>query len=208
MAYRGVPLSDQNVNHFIQENSLTHWGRVTHICVGNLTIISPDNGLSPGRRQAIIRTSAGILLIEPSRTNFSEISIAIHTFSFKEMHLKMSSVKWRPFCLGLNVLKISFAKWHPLHLVRNVINLRIMYIIISGWKLIWRGVQSKGLFYSLELTLIPAWISNNIHYKVRDEITYPFPKFNSATVDFGMDKWLNPALNWACTVKPLIDAPY
>ena len=32
----------------------THWGRVTHICVGNLTIISPDNGLSPGRRQAII----------------------------------------------------------------------------------------------------------------------------------------------------------
>ena len=34
--------------------SLTHWGRVTHICVGNLTIIGSDNGLSPGRRQAII----------------------------------------------------------------------------------------------------------------------------------------------------------
>ena len=33
---------------------LTHWGRVTHICVGNLTIIGSDNGLSPGRRQAII----------------------------------------------------------------------------------------------------------------------------------------------------------
>ena len=32
---------------------LTHWGRVTHICVGNLTIIGLDNGLSPGRRQAI-----------------------------------------------------------------------------------------------------------------------------------------------------------
>ena len=31
---------------------LTHWGRVTHICVGNLTIIGSDNGLSPGRRQA------------------------------------------------------------------------------------------------------------------------------------------------------------
>ena len=39
---------------------LTHWGRVTHICVGNLTIIGPDNGLSPGRRQAIIWTNAGI----------------------------------------------------------------------------------------------------------------------------------------------------
>ena len=83
---------------------LTHCGRVTHICVGNLTIIGPDNGLPPGRRQAIIWTNAGILLIEPLRTNFSEISIEIHTFSFKEMHFKMSSGKWRPSCLGLNVL--------------------------------------------------------------------------------------------------------
>ena len=33
---------------------LTHWGRVTHICVGKLSIIGSDNGLSPGRRQAII----------------------------------------------------------------------------------------------------------------------------------------------------------
>ena len=33
---------------------LTHWGRVTHICVGKLTIIGSDNGLSPARRQAII----------------------------------------------------------------------------------------------------------------------------------------------------------
>ena len=84
--------------------SLTHWGRVTHICVGNLTIIGPDNGLSPGRRQAITRTNAVILLIEPLRTNFSEVSIEIHTFSFMKMYLKMSSAKWRPFCLGLIVL--------------------------------------------------------------------------------------------------------
>ena len=44
---------------------LTHWGRVTHICVSKLTIIGSDNGLSPGRRQAIIWTYAGILLIKP-----------------------------------------------------------------------------------------------------------------------------------------------
>ena len=83
---------------------LTHWGRVTHICVSNLTIIGPDNGLSPGRRQAIIWTSAGILLIGPLGTNFSEILIAILTFSVKKMHLKMSSGNWGPFCLGLNEL--------------------------------------------------------------------------------------------------------
>ena len=83
--------------------SLTHWGRVTHICVGNLTIIGSDNGLSPGRRQAIIWTSAEILLIEPPGTSFSEI-IEIHTISFNKMHLKMSSAKWWSFCSGLNVL--------------------------------------------------------------------------------------------------------
>ena len=51
---------------------LSNWGRVTHICVGNLTIIGSDNGLSPGRRQAIIWTNDGILLIGPLGTNFSE----------------------------------------------------------------------------------------------------------------------------------------
>ena len=84
---------------------LTHWGRVTYICVGKLIIIGSDNGLSPVRRQAIIWTNAGILLIGPLGTNFSEILSRIHSFSFKKMHLKMSSAKWRVFCLGLNVLR-------------------------------------------------------------------------------------------------------
>ena len=76
---------------------LTHWGRVTHLCVGKLTIIGSNNGLSPGRRQAIIRTNAGILSIGPLGTNFSEILIEIYVFSFKKMHMKMSSGKWRHF---------------------------------------------------------------------------------------------------------------
>ena len=43
----------------------THWGRVMHTCVSFLTIIGPDNGLSPDRRQAIICPNAMILLIGP-----------------------------------------------------------------------------------------------------------------------------------------------
>ena len=66
--------------------NLTHWGRVTHI-----TIIGSDNGLPPGRRQAIIWTNAGILLNGPMGTKFSEILIEIYTFSLKKIHLKMSS---------------------------------------------------------------------------------------------------------------------
>ena len=88
---------------------LTHSGRVTHICVGNLTIIGSDNGLSPGRRKAIIWTNAGILLIGPLGTNFSEILIGIHKLSFTKNHLKMSSAKWRSFSLGLNVLNAGRA---------------------------------------------------------------------------------------------------
>ena len=84
--------------------SLTHWGRVTHICVCNLIIIDSDNGLLPERSQAIIWTNAEILLIGSLGTNFSEILIEILTFLFKKMHLKILSTKWQPFCLGLNVL--------------------------------------------------------------------------------------------------------
>ena len=67
----------------------THWDRVTHVCVSELTIVGSDNGLSPGRRQAIIKTIAGVLLIVALWTNFSEISREIHAFSFMKMHLKM-----------------------------------------------------------------------------------------------------------------------
>ena len=90
---------------------LTHWGRVTHIFVGNLTSLGPDNGLSPGRHQSIIWSDAGILLIGPLGTNFSEILIDIHTFSFTKMHLKMSA-KWHPFCLSLNVLRSQSVRHH------------------------------------------------------------------------------------------------
>ena len=48
--------------HFRDIKWLTRWGRVTHICVRKLTIIGSDNGLSPGRRKAIIRTNAAKLL--------------------------------------------------------------------------------------------------------------------------------------------------
>ena len=78
---------------------LTHWGRVTHICVSKLTSIGSDNGLSPSRRQAIIWTNAGILLIRPLGTNFSEILIDIRIFSFQKMLWEMAAI-----FLGLNVL--------------------------------------------------------------------------------------------------------
>ena len=93
---------------------------MTHICTSKLTTFGSDNGLSPGRRQAIIWTNAGILLIGPLGTNFSEILIKIYKFSFKKMQLKMSSGKWRPSRLGLNVLTNMDGFWHGFFPVKDM----------------------------------------------------------------------------------------
>ena len=79
---------------------------MTHICVGKLIIIGSYNGLSPDRRQAIIWTNARLLSIGPLPTYFNEILIKLQQFSLTKMHVKLSSAKWRPSCLGLNVLKV------------------------------------------------------------------------------------------------------
>ena len=59
-----------------------------------------------GANSSVPNLIDGILSIGPLGTNVNEISIGVQTFSVKKMHFKMSSAKWRPFCLGLkNVLK-------------------------------------------------------------------------------------------------------
>ena len=83
------------------------------ICVSNLNTIGSDNGLSPGRRQAIIWTNEDIVLIGPLGTNFNEILIEIHIFSFMKIHFKMSSGKRRLCCLGLNVLTNDSSSNNP-----------------------------------------------------------------------------------------------
>ena len=111
--------------HFYPIPFITQWGRETHICVSDLTIIGSDNGLSPGRHQAIIWATAGILLIGPLGTNSDDILIEILIFSFKKMRLKVPSVKWRPFCLGLNVIMCIWC----LHGVVSPTNAGIFYHI-------------------------------------------------------------------------------
>ena len=122
---------------------LTHWGRATIICVSEIIIIGSDNGLSPGRRQAIIWTNVGILLIGPMGINFSEILIEINTFSFKKMHLKMSSAKWRLFRLGLNVLIASSVDHHA-------------HVLIK-WRIMCEGLNRP-------ISQIPQWIRTKSHH--------------------------------------------
>ena len=82
----------------------THRSWVTYICVGNLTTIGSDKGLSPGQRQAITWTNVGILLIGPPR-NKLQWNVYRNSYIFtQENSFEIVVCKWRPFCLGLNVL--------------------------------------------------------------------------------------------------------
>ena len=71
-----------------------------HICVGKLAITGSDDGLAPGRRQAIFWTNAAVLLIRTLGTNFSDILSEINTLSnaFENVVCEMASIFSRPEC--------------------------------------------------------------------------------------------------------------
>ena len=104
--------------------TLTHWGRVTHICVGKRTIIGPDNDMSPGRHQAIIWTNAWVLLIKTLETNFSDSLIEIQIFWLKNKTLEnvsceMLSISSRPQCVNsLRPSDASMRRWTNHHCFR------------------------------------------------------------------------------------------
>ena len=130
---------------------LIYWGRMTQMCVSKLAIIGSDNGLSPGRRQAIIWTNAGLLLFGPLGTNFSEILIKIYTFSFsfKKMHLKMSPWKWRPLRLGLNGLNCCLLSNERHSLVYIIINLPLIWSNNTKMKRNYTSLSNWSKEYSL-----------------------------------------------------------
>ena len=96
-------------------DSLIGWGSLLietaeRICVGNLTIISSNNGLSLDRRLTIIWSNSDLLPIGRLEIKLRVILLALQTFSFKKLHLEMSSAKWGQFCLGLSVLNCTHTK--------------------------------------------------------------------------------------------------
>ena len=118
--------------------------------------------------------------------NFSEIWIETQNFSFMKMHLKMLSVKWRPFCPGTNgQITLRHALIHSDNRMNNLVwcsysswQMRRGTLLLSVWTIPHQSGQavdrtSWGHFYQHGLILIAAWISNYIH-QVWDEITYPF----------------------------------
>ena len=133
---------------------LTHWGRVTHICVSRQTITGSDNGLSLGRRQAIIWTYAGILLIGPLGTNFSENLIKILTFPLTKIRLKLAAILSRPQCVSRNLSPITASNQWCLcqccvYLVRSDITelnwIEIGFLLFSFWIICQPATQTNRL---------------------------------------------------------------
>ena len=137
---------------------LIHWGRVTHICVSKLTIIGSDNGLSPDRCQAIIWINAGILLIGPLGTNFSETKF-IHFHSRKCMQkyrLKMAAILPRPHCV-----KHFLCNWSPRGVPHNSTDDKASLVQVMAWCLI------SAKLLPLSMKPIVNWIHmTKLHYTV------------------------------------------
>ena len=105
----------------------------------------------PGRRQVIIWTNVGLLSIGTLRTNFSEKLSEIYAFSFKKMHFKMSSAKWRQLCFGLNVLTVlkcqkaiyqkTFERHSIVRIFRLYLDLRLFITHIHVRKNWWNSMN-------------------------------------------------------------------
>ena len=150
---------------------LTHWGRVKHLCVSKLTIIGSDNGLSPGRRQAIVWTIAWILLIGPLGTNFSEISKFIHFHFqgnvFENVVWKMAAILSRPQCVDITT-----------HTVMQCMGTVITYVIYGSMCDMY--FHSLDSFTGIRPNTVPVkrshkmWESHLVvnHNKYRDGLQY------------------------------------
>ena len=123
--------------------TLTHWCRVTHICVNKLIIIGLHNGLSSGRHQAIIWINARILLIGLLGTNINDILIEIHIFSLKnpseDVVRKMVAILYRHQCVNCVHSKVCVLK---------------MMGELKTWIIL---IRSMKMPYFVSVQKTPAW---------------------------------------------------
>ena len=81
---------------------LTHWCRLTHICISKLTTIGSDNGLSPDRHQAIIWTSARFCQLNPWEQTSVKFHRILYIFidenAFEIVVWKLAAILPRPQC--------------------------------------------------------------------------------------------------------------
>ena len=82
--------------------ALTHSSRVMHICVGDLTIIGSDNGLSPGWHQDLNQYWNIVnwtLMNKLQRNFYQNYDIFIQEQAFESVICEMAAILSRPQCV-------------------------------------------------------------------------------------------------------------
>ena len=138
-------------------------------------------GLSPGSWQTSLglgsmsRYSAQILICIISYAEISSSKVEISRIGFKSNEDELS-FSYQVSKLG-GRFKNTFHRW--LHVCSQTdwfIQNQVKYHCAVR-----HHDEPCGPFYWQGLTLIPAWISDYIHYKMWDDITYPFPPLKFMT---------------------------
>ena len=110
---------------------------MTDICVSKLVIIGLDNGLLPGQHQPIVWTNAGLLLITPLGSNFSEILIDFYIFiqenAFENVIRKFAAILSRPHCIkrASGVKTIEYVTWWPLLELQSLYPIMLISLVNS-----------------------------------------------------------------------------
>ena len=101
---------------------LTHWSRVTHICVGNLTIIGSDNGLAPGRnsyifiQENVFRNVVCEMAAILYRSHYVNIPHTLPHHQQRRMHQKQTpETKWPTICKWHWHFQMHFLERNMLH---------------------------------------------------------------------------------------------
>ena len=113
---------------------------MTHNCVGNLTIIASDNGLSPDRRQAIIWTNARVSVNGTLRNKLQwnlnwNSNIFIQENVFESVVCEMAAILSRPQCVNA-VLLIAPASYRGRHLAYSVkwwLGMAVKHLLVLDW---------------------------------------------------------------------------
>ena len=96
-------------NHTVRTKWALPWTR-THICVSKLRTIGSDNGLSPDRRQSIIWTRAGVLVLG-TRTRSTRVLNFWYSYCTRTRELQSNSTRTCTRTRG-QVLRYSYEYWH------------------------------------------------------------------------------------------------
>ena len=112
-------------------NVLTHWGRMTHTCVGELTTIGSGNGLSPGRRQAIYLNQCWHTINSNLRNKFQwnrkrNSYILIQENVFENVVCEIASILPRPQCVNRSLSTCMLAA--PLATFARTVIINSLYL--------------------------------------------------------------------------------